>query len=324
MIIPSPKANNREGSASGQPSGINGSAPDPKRGSGPQADDAPEVPVASELFGDEAFQRLRDSRELAAFVEELREREAQIARRAESMTRNGLLRAYAGIIADDLSKVGLALPAAAYRDAASLFEAVASLPFSPSTARARRKAREVARFVMLSDQGDLRVPMRVDEVSELWEQAMCGEPRWSADYPSSSFRTGGVAVRGALPERRVLHRCMDPGEVPAWLERLVEMLADESLAPELRAACGLGLQAWIHPFVDGNGHTARLLMLAVLSGRYTQPTLVRLSHGFVMNRGATTRQFARLRNREADAAGFCLGMLGQLKEAQERVLEMFA
>ena len=32
-------------------------------------------------------------------------------------------------------------------------------------------------------------------------------------------------------------------------------------------------------------------------------------------------QFARLRNRETDAAGFCLGLLGQVRDAQERALD---
>ena len=319
-----PIAIHRGGSVGGQPYGINASVPGAQRGSELQQDDWPAVPAASELFSDEALRRLRDSRELVAFVEELRAREAQVAGRTESIARNGLLHADAGIIADDLSEAGLVLPEAAYSDAAGLFEAVTSLPFSPRTARARRKVREVARVAMLSEKGELRVPVRADEVSDLWEQAMCCEPRFSADYPSSVFRTGEVVIRGPLPEQKVLHRCMDPSEMPTWLDRLVEMLADESLAPELRAACGLGLHDWIHPFVDGNGHTGRLLMLAALSDRYTQPTLVCLSHELVMNRSATIRQFARLRNREADAIGFCLGLLGQLKDAQKRALEIFA
>lgn len=315
MIPPVARVISRGGVVGGQPSGIDAPAPDPKRGSGPQADDPPEVPAASELFSDEAFQRLRDSRKLAAFVEELRAQEAQIAGRAAFTSRNGLLRACAGILADVLSEAGLALPETAYSDAASLFEAVTSLPFSPGTARVRRKAREVARVVMLSDQGNLHAPVRVDELGAFWEQAMLGEPRWSADYPSSAFRTGGVGIHSGMPDRKVLHRCMDPGEMPAWLERLVAMLSDERLVPELRAACGLGMQDRIHPFVDGNGHTGRLLMLAVLSGRYTQLTLACLSRELVVNRSETMRLFARLREREADAIGFCLGLLGQLKDA---------
>ena len=314
MKSPAPRSSG--GFAGGRPPEISG--PDTQRGNGPQAESSPAVPTAAELFGDEALGRLRYSRELAEVVEGLRACEAQIAGQAKSVARPGLLCAYAGLIAGDLSKVGLALPDATHDNAAGIFQAVTSFPFSTRTAGARRKAREVARFVMLSDNGDLHVPARVEDLHGLWEQAMCGEPRWSADYPSSAFRTGGVTVRGAWPERTLLHRCMDPCEMPAWLERLIGMLADEGLAPELRAACGLGLHDWIHPFVDGNGHTGRLLMLSVLDGLYSQPTLVCLAHELVANRSTTMRQFARLRNREADAAGFCLGLLGQLRDAQKR------
>lgn len=290
----------------------------------PPSDGENAVPSADELFGDEALGRLRSSRELAALTERLRSDEARIAGRARSMAHSGLLSAYAGIIAEDLSASGLALPDAAYSDARGLFDAVASLPVSPRTARARRKAREVARIAMLSDSGGLRLPSRVDDLHGLWEQAMFGEPRWSADFPSPAFRTGGVTVRGAWPERAVLHSCMAASEIPTWLERLIALLADERYAPEVRAACGLGLHDWIHPFSDGNGHTGRLLMLTVLDGRYSQPTLVCLAHELVANRHATMEQFAHLRNREADAAGFCLGLLAQVRDAQERALDILA
>ena len=318
MKSPAPRSSG--GFAGRRPPEISG--PDTQRGNGPPADSSPAVPTAAELFGDKALEQLRCSRELAEVVEELRACEARIAGRARSMTPDGLLCAYAGIIAGDLSKAGLTLPDAAYSSAAGLFEAVTSLPFSTRTAGARRKVREAARFVMLTGNGNLHVPARVEDLHGLWEQAMCGEPHWSADYPSSAFRTGGVTVRGAWPERALLHRCMEPCEMPAWLERLIRMLADEGLAPELRAACGLGLHDWIHPFVDGNGHTGRLLMLSVLDGLYSQPTLVCLAHELVANRSTTMRQFARLRNREADAAGFCLGLLGQLRDAQEHAMSI--
>lgn len=164
----------------------------------------------------------------------------------------------------------------------------------------------------------------MEELRELWEQAMRGEPRWSADHPSSAFRTGSVVLRGPWPERVVVHKCMEPDEVPTWLDRLFALLADECFASEVRAACGLGLQDWIHPFNDGNGHTGGLLMLAMLYGSYSQLTLVCLAYDLVVNRAATTRQFRRLREREGDAVDFCLGMLGQVRDAQERALGMHA
>lgn len=285
-------------------------------------DYTPDVPTADELFGDEALERLRCSQEIARTVRELRTREATIARQAEAATRSEWPRVYTQLVTDILFGVGIALPDATYDDPASLFEAVASLPVVGKTASARRKAREVARVAMLFDKGGLHVPEGAEDFHVLWEQAMRGEPRWSADHPSSAFRTGSAVLRGPWPERVILHKCMDPNNVSTWLDRLVALLSDERFAPEMRAACGLGLHDWIHPFADGNGHTGRLLMLAMLGGFYSHPTLACLAYELVGNRAATIRQFKRLRERNADALGFCLGMLNQVRDAQERALNM--
>ena len=89
--------------------------------------------------------------------------------------------------------------------------------------------------------------------------------------------------------------------------------------------CAYGSSAvgrWAHPFHDGNGHVSRLIMISVLEGSYSQPTLVCLAREFVVNRDTTIEQFKRLREREHDAIGFCAGLLGQLSDAQERALDM--
>lgn len=287
-------------------------------------DSTPEVPTADVLFGDEALGQLRCDQELARSVVKLRERETLLVERVAATTRGERLRAYAGLVNNILSGVGIVIPTTAYGDSASLFKAVTSLPLAIEAAHAKRRAREVARIAMLSDEGGFHVPERAEELRGLWEQAMCGEPRWSADFPSSAFRTGTASVRGPWPERVLLHKCMEPDEVPAWLDRLINLLSDERLAPELRAACGLGLLDWIHPFSDGNGHTGRLLMLAMLNARYSQLTLVCLAYELVANRAATIQQFKQLRERHSDAIGFCLGMFSQMEDAQERALDMLA
>lgn len=63
-------------------------------------------------------------------------------------------------------------------------------------------------------------------------------------------------------------------------------------------------------------------MIAMLSTYYSQPTLVSLAYELVVNRATTIQQFKQLRERKADAAGFCLGLLGQLNDAQRRALNM--
>ena len=57
---------------------------------------------------------------------------------------------------------------------------------------------------------------------------------------------------------------------------------------------------------------------------YSQPTLVSLANELVVNRGTTLQYFRRLRERKTDAAGFSLGMPGQLNDAQQRALNVLA
>jgi len=65
-------------------------------------------------------------------------------------------------------------------------------------------------------------------------------------------------------------------------------------------------------------------MLAMLNARYSQLTLVCLAYELVANRAATIQQFKQLRERNNDAIGFCLGMLCQIGDAQQRALDMLA
>ena len=67
----------------------------------------------------------------------------------------------------------------------------------------------------------------------------------------------------------VLQVCADPGDFERELDRLVAFLADSRLLPEARAACSYALLEWTHPFMDGNGHTGRMLLLSVLQGCYS-------------------------------------------------------
>lgn len=289
----------------------------------PQFQSGSDVPSAEELFCDEALEQLRLDDGLRKFVQDLRERESRIAKQIENTSLREVCRACLYVVADDLLEVSLTMPEGALDDPASFLQAVREFPFAPATAVARRQSREVARVMVLASAGDLRVPASVDELRDIWEQAMLGEPRLNEHFPTSEFRTDTVSIRGPLPDLKILHVCMDPAEVPEWLDSLIRLMADEDMPIELRATCALGMHDWIHPFSDGNGHVGRLLAFALLSSRYSLPTLAFLSRELVVRRSVTTRYFGQLRSRKTDISGFCRGLLGQLADAQELALRVF-
>lgn len=288
-----------------------------------QLEPGPDVPSAEELFRDEALEQLRHDDGLREIVQDIRERETRIEARIENTDLHEVRRICLDVVATDLLEVGLTMPESALDDPDSFFQAVRAFPFAPVTAVARRQSREIARMMTLANEGSLRVPASVEELHGIWGQAMFGEPRWNERFPTSDFRTDTVTIRGPLPDQEILHVCMDPAEMPEWLDSLIRFMADEDTPLELRATCALGMHDWIHPFSDGNGHVGRLLALALLSSRYSLPTLAFFSRELVVRRSVTTRYFGQLRSREADIRGFCRGLLGQLADAQELALRVF-
>lgn len=281
-----------------------------------------ETPTAEELFCTEAFERLRQSNELASMVRRLRRWEIAVRELSEPRGPNILRDICLDLVDSTLCGTDLELPAGDLEHPRDILRAVLSLPRRPATAGARRNAREVARLNVYLSERRLRVPTTIDDVRGLWELSMYGEPRLSEDFPNSELRKRDVALYGPLPECRVMHRCMAPEEVAPWLKRMLAMLADDTFALEVRAMCGLLMNDWIHPFADGNGHVGRLLELTMLNDGYNATTLLCLCRELLIHRDEVFRQFALLRNRQTDVTGFCLALLAQLEAAQDRALEL--
>ena len=187
------------------------------------------------------------------------------------------------------------------------------------TAPHRRAAREIARVYSLLCDGGLPVPRCADDFHRLWDAAMDGEPRWNAGYPSSAFRTNRAVIRKSMFSDEVLQVCSDPADFHRELDRLVAFLADGRLLPEMRAACAYALLEWTHPFMDGNGHTGRMLLLSVLQDFYSLPSMIAFTRALCLGREVTCGQFALLREGKGSLAGFCAATLAQLGDAQHHV-----
>jgi Fic family protein len=133
------------------------------------------------------------------------------------------------------------------------------------------------------------------------------------------------------------YRGAPAGDCEYLLERLCEwMNSDEFKAPEdhpelapplaiIKAVLAHLYLAWIHPFGDGNGRTARLLELHVLlASRFPQPVTQLLSNHYNQTRGEYSRQLDKTSSEGPN--GFLLyaveGFVEELRAQLDRIWTM--
>lgn len=108
-----------------------------------------------------------------------------------------------------------------------------------------------------------------------------------------------------------------PDNIEPELEQLARFLADGSLLPEVRAVCGFMSFEFTHPFGDGNGHTGRMLLLAMLQETYSIPAMFCFARELALGRHKASHEFALVRSGEHSVVDYCCAMLTHLYEAQE-------
>ena len=277
------------------------------------------------LTGD-TLEELAESAAICGLVEAMRGREDEVRRLLDEAD-SAVVRRACRQAALDLLPEPEACASLADMDSPGFAYAVYGLPRDVRTAPHRRAVREIARVYSLLCGGGLPVPGCADDFHRLWEAAMEGEPRWDAGYPTSAFRSNRAVIRKSMFSDEVLQVCTDPGDFERELDRLVSFLGDARLLPEVRAACAYALLEWTHPFMDGNGHTGRTLLLSALQDRYSLLSMTFFSRALCLGRDVTCGQFALLREGKGGLAGFCAATLAQLGEAQldaTRALEQVA
>ena len=275
------------------------------------------VPGVRELFTAEALTQLRRDPALSERIAVLRDREAKLVFQMEKTGPLEVNRLCQEHIIQLLDEEDAAKIAVTPEDSGAFLQAVCLLSRNPFTAQLRRRVREIARVYRLQAKNAMSLPQDVNGFRQLWELAMEGEPRWSEDFPNSAFRDVRAVIMDApLLKGNVLRVCSAPKNIHAELAQLLDLLSDNTLMPEIRAVCGFALFEWIHPFMDGNGHTGRMLMNAALGRLYHLPTLVCFSSETVMGKGRTGNLLDLLRTGEGNLNDFCSGVLAQLEGAQ--------
>ena len=115
-----------------------------------------------------------------------------------------------------------------------------------------------------------------------------------------------------------------PQDVPRMMRELVAWIhAEQRASPVIAAGIAQFQLVHVHPFVDGNGRTARLLsMLCLYRAGYDFKRLFSLSEYYDRDRLAYYRAIQEVRERNLDLTGwleyFTVGLSTQLREVQDR------
>lgn len=82
------------------------------------------------------------------------------------------------------------------------------------------------------------------------------------DVPKNAYRNVGVVVQTGHGE--IVHKAPDYAAVPALMADLVSFIGESELPPIIKACVAHFYFVYVHPFVDGNGRTARALSYMML------------------------------------------------------------
>lgn len=124
--------------------------------------------------------------------------------------------------------------------------------------------------------------------------------------------------------REIIYTPPSPAQVAPLMHELVEWLrADTGIHPVLVAGIAQFQLVHIHPFVDGNGRTSRLLStLCLFRSGYDFKRLFTLSEFYDRDRGSFYAALQGVRKHEMDLTGwldyFVHGLMQQLEEVKNR------
>jgi Fic family protein len=176
-------------------------------------------------------------------------------------------------------------------------------------------------FSLVSDYLNSGEPITEGLVREI-HQRLVKDVRGGAAQPGS-YRTIQNFVANSRT-REVIYTPPPPVDVPALMRELVEWLrADTDIHPVLVAGIAQFQLVHIHPFVDGNGRTSRLLStLCLYRSGYDFKRLFTLSEFYDRDRSAFYAALQRVRKQGMDLTGwlefFVFGLAAQMEEVKAR------
>lgn len=194
----------------------------------------------------------------------------------------------------------------------------------------RKHLRERARLHLHLTRGSWQLGTP-DDLLELWDIATRREPvirnrrkepRWrTADDPAPFTGARMAWLFGAQPLRPECATA-DPRDIGPLVESVVAFVRESGLAPEL-VAFGVGFpMVFAHPFVDGNGHTTRLLACDTLhKAGYSSASLLALMNYLQESRPDASQLVKAVVMGSASSEEFIAFHLDRLVAAQKAVRE---
>jgi Fic family protein len=176
-------------------------------------------------------------------------------------------------------------------------------------------------FELVSGYLDSGDPITEGLIREIHKRLVIGVRGGSAK--PGQYRTTQNYVANSRT-REVIYTPPPPEQVASLMAELVEWLrSDAAIHPVLLAGIAQFQLVHIHPFVDGNGRTSRLLStLCLYRSGYDFKRLFTLSEFYDRDRSAFYSALQGVRTRDMDLTGwleyFVQGLMQQLEEVKER------
>ena len=92
--------------------------------------------------------------------------------------------------------------------------------------------------------------------------ALATKDTFEADVPTNAYRNESVFVQSSRGE--IFHIAPQAEKVPGMMASLLDFITDSELPPLIKACIAHFYFVYVHPFIDGNGRTARALSFMML------------------------------------------------------------